>query len=134
LNESLLNSLRAGGYILYAKHGEATVGEDQSDLDFENCTTQRNLSEMGRRQAIYYGEMIRYLQIPITYPVITSPFCRAVETAQSAFGWANVLIDPFWYEIYKLNNNLSTPEQKRILESLQSVLEIKPPKGSNQLI
>ena len=49
LNESLLHSLRKGGYILYARHGEATVGSDLSNLNFQDCSTQRNLSEYGRR-------------------------------------------------------------------------------------
>lgn len=57
-----------------------------------------NLSQLGRRQEIYYGEIIRTLQIPVGYPVIASPFCRAVESSQLAFDWANVQIDPFGVE------------------------------------
>ncbi|HYE11014.1 MAG TPA: histidine phosphatase family protein, partial [Patescibacteria group bacterium] len=30
----LLDLLRGGGYILYARHGEATVGEDQPYMNF----------------------------------------------------------------------------------------------------
>lgn len=134
LNRSSLDLLRKGGYILYAKHGEATVGVDQPNLNFWYCFTQRNLSELGRRQAVYYGQILRNLRIPISYPILASPFCRTIETAQLAFGRANVQIDPFWFEIYKLNENLSSTEQKRILDSLQSKLEIKPPQGSNKII
>ncbi len=82
MNRSLLDLLRRGGYILYVRHGEATVGEDQPNINFLYCFTQRNLSETGRRQAIYYGQIIRNLQIPINYPVLTSPLCRTIETAQ----------------------------------------------------
>lgn len=60
MNNSLLDLLRNGGYILYARHGEATVGEDQPNLSFQYCYTQRNLSEMGKRQSIYYGEALRH--------------------------------------------------------------------------
>lgn len=134
MNSSLLDLLRNGGYILYAKHGEATVGEDKPNLNFQNCFTQRNLSNLGRRQAIYYGETLRKLRIPISYPIFTSPFCRAIETAQLAFGRGNYQIDPFWYEIYKLNNNLFASEKNRILGSLQSKLEIEPAHGQNQVI
>lgn len=134
MNGRLLALLQGGGYILYVRHGEATVGEDQPNLNFLNCFTQRNLSEMGRRQAIYYGQLIRYLQIPISYPVLTSPFCRTIETGGLAFGGANVEIDPFGFEIYKLSGNLPAAEQRRILDSLQSKLEIKPLEGSNKLI
>jgi phosphohistidine phosphatase SixA len=86
LNSSLFNLLRNGGYVLYTKHGEATVGEDQPNLNFHYCITQRNFSEVGRRQAIYYGEVLRMLKIPVSYPILVSPFCRAIETGQLAFG------------------------------------------------
>ncbi|MET3699732.1 histidine phosphatase superfamily protein (branch 1) [Bacillus oleivorans] len=130
----ILDLLRKGGFRLYARHGEATLGEDQPYLNFDSCFTQRNLSDRGRRQALYYGAALRNLQIPISYPIVASPFCRTKETAQLAFGSTNVQMDPFWIEIYKLNRNLSNIEQKRILDSLRTVLEIKPPYGSNQVI
>jgi hypothetical protein len=56
-SKSLLDSLRDGGFIFYVRHGEATVGEDRPNLNFQNCFTQRNLSEMGRTR-IYYGEIL----------------------------------------------------------------------------
>ena len=134
MNRSLTDLLRAGGYILYAKHGEATVGVDQPNLNFMYCFTQRNLSDTGRRQAIYYGQILRYLQIPISYPIQSSPFCRAIETAQLAFGNAGIQIDPFWFEVYKLSGNLSSAEQTRILDALKLKLEIIPPLGGNRVI
>lgn len=133
-SKSLLDSLKDGGFIFYVRHGEATVGEDQPNLNFQNCLTQRNLSEMGRKQATYYGEILRYLSIPISYPIITSPFCRTIETAQMAFGSGNVKVDPFWNEIYKLSGNLVSEERKRTLDNLQSVLEIQPEEGMNKVI
>lgn len=134
LNTSLFDLLRYGGFILYARHGEATVGEDQPDLDFLYCFTQRNLSEMGRRQAIYYGHILRNLRIPISYPILTSPFCRAIETAQLALGSAGIQIDPFWFEVYRLSGNLFDVERQRILSTLKSRLEVIPPYGSNKVI
>lgn len=134
MNSSLFNLLRKGGYVLYSKHGEATVGEDQPNLNFNYCITQRNLSEVGRRQAIYYGEILRMLGIPVGYPILVSPFCRAIETGQLAFGRANVQIDPFLFQIYRLSGNLSSIEQKRILDFLHSELEITPPQGNNKII
>ena len=106
LNILLLNSLRKGGFIFYARHGEATVGRDLPVLNFQNCLTQRNLSEMGRRQAIYYGEILRILnKYRINSSVSTSPFCRTIETAQLAFGSGNVEVNPFWGEVYRLSGN-----------------------------
>lgn len=134
MNGALLDSLREGRYILYSRHGEATVGEDWPDLDFRNCYTQRNLSDWGRRQAVYYGELIRGLQIPVGYPVIASPFCRAVETAQLAFGRGYIQVDPFWVDVYNLSRNITQSEQVRILNTLRLKLEIVPAPGTNQVI
>ncbi|HWO77489.1 MAG TPA: histidine phosphatase family protein [Bacillus sp. (in: firmicutes)] len=130
----LVNLLQKGGYILYARHGEATVGEDQPDLNFHDCSTQRNLSETGRRQAVMYGEAIRRLRIPVQFPVYASPFCRNRETAAWAFGKENVQVDPFWITIYNLSANLSESEQEWILSSLRSIIETIPPRGSNRII
>lgn len=134
MDRSLLNSLRKGGFIFYAKHGEATVGSDLPNLKFQDCLTQRNLSEMGRRQAIYYGEMLQYLQIPIKYPVSASPFCRAIETAQLAFGSGNVQVNPFWFEVYRLSDNLPIRDKQRTINNLTSVLETIPEVGKNKVI
>lgn len=134
MNGSLLDLLQGGGYILYVRHGEATVGEDCPDIDFRYCYTQRNLSELGRRQSIYYGQILANLRIPIKNPIVTSPFCRTIETAQLAFGRSNVHIDPFWFQVYRLSGNISITERQRILDSLQSILEVIPPQGGNRVI
>ena len=134
LNTTLLNALRNGGFILYARHGEATVGSDLANLNFQNCLTQRNLSELGRRQAIYYGEILRYLRIPFEIPVSSSPYCRTIETAQLAFGSDNVQINPFWVEINRLSENLPSNDRQIILSNLQSILEYIPDNGRNKMI
>lgn len=79
MEKSLLGLLREGGFILYARHGEATVGTDQPYFNFQYCYTQRNLSALGRREAIYYGQMLRYLQIPISPPIVASPFVEQLK-------------------------------------------------------
>ncbi|MDR7078757.1 hypothetical protein J2Y03_003810 [Neobacillus niacini] len=134
MNGSLLNSLRKGGFILYARHGEATVGRDLPYLNFQDCLTQGNLSEKGRWQAIYYGKILRYLQIPIQSPASASPFCRTIETAQLAFGSGHVQVNPFWFEIYRLNGNLPSSDRQRILNNFRSVLETIPVEGRNKVI
>nr|WP_183128186.1 hypothetical protein [Clostridium autoethanogenum] len=95
MNSSLLNLLRSGGYILYAKHGEATVGDDQPNLNFYYCNNQRNISEAGRRQAIYIGQLFLLMGHPVSYPILTSPFCIAIETGRLAFGIANYQFEQF---------------------------------------
>lgn len=104
------------------------------NINFQDCYTQRNLSNKGRKQAIYYGDIIRRLEILIDYPISVSPFCRAIETGSLAFGINNIQIDPFWIEIYKLNTNITKQEQTVILNNLKSRLELEPAQGRNKLI
>ena len=134
MNKPILDLLREGGYTLYARHGQATIGEDQPHLNFRYCFTQRNLSELGRWQAFYYGQILRKLHIPTNYLIQTSPFCRAIETAQLAFGLSSIQVDPFWAEINNLSTNISAEWQRKILNTLQTKLEIEPPKGTNKVI
>ncbi|TVX97296.1 histidine phosphatase family protein [Paenibacillus cremeus] len=130
---SLLNLLRQGGYILYARHGEATEGEDQPNLHFDDCSTQRNLSKAGKIQAAQFGKALRDLQIRVQTPVQASPYCRTRETAALAFSEGNVQTDPFWV---KINNFTSLPhaQQQAALDTLTSVLEQTPAPGTNRVI
>lgn len=89
-SHTMRDLLKDGGCILYSRHGEANIGEDLPNLNFNNCNTQRNLSEKGRTEAIEYGERLRSMQVPISFPVIASPFCKTVETVALAFGMQNV--------------------------------------------
>ncbi|WP_160035110.1 histidine phosphatase family protein [Paenibacillus sp. An7] len=134
LNPSHVNLLRQGGYILYIRHGEATVGEDQPNYVLSDCATQRNLSAQGKQQAVLYGQKVRDLQIPLQTPVIASPFCRTRETAGLAFGVGNVQVDPFWTKVYKLSGQVSAEERDSTLAELTSILEKNPPEGMNKVI
>ncbi|MCP3027117.1 histidine phosphatase family protein [Halobacillus sp. A5] len=131
---SLLSRLKEGGYVLYARHAEASVGEDLAYVNFADCSTQRNLSDRGRRQAAAYGSTLRSLQIPLAAPALTSPFCRNRETAVLAFGEENVQVDPFWLSIYSLGTAISSSEKQTILNELTRRLETPPPEGVNTII
>ena len=85
LDKSILSLLKKGGFILYTRHGQATIGVDQTNLNFQDCYTQRNLSEVGRREAIYFGQMLRYYHIPIISPIVASPFVVQLKRHSSHF-------------------------------------------------
>jgi phosphohistidine phosphatase SixA len=51
----------------------------------DDCTTQRNLSDDGRRQARQIGAWFASRQLRPTR-VRSSPWCRCLETARLAFG------------------------------------------------
>ena len=85
-NEGLWRQLGAGGHVVLVRHGQTTPGVGDPDgFRLEDCATQRNLSEEGRAQSRRLGEAFRKRGIPVGR-VLSSPWCRCVETARLAFG------------------------------------------------
>ena len=68
----IAEALRAGGYVLLIRHGATTGQVDADGIDFADCATQRDLSELGERQSREMGDAIRSLEIPIG-EVLSSP-------------------------------------------------------------
>lgn len=85
---------RSGGLVLYVRHGATDNSRiDQPELDnYADCSRQRTLSPEGRRQAEQLGAAIRRAGWPVRR-VLSSPLCRALDTARLAFG-AAVETDP----------------------------------------
>lgn len=83
---ALLEELRSGGFVLYVRHGRTDPGQpDQVPMDLEDCNTQRPLTDQGRGEISFVGEAIRLAGIPYS-EVLSSPLCRASESALLAFG------------------------------------------------
>jgi len=82
----LVEDLKHGGYVLYFRHAATNWEErDQAQTDFSNRSLQRNLSEVGQREASVIGQAFKALEIPIE-KVLASPMWRCRDTAQFAFG------------------------------------------------
>jgi phosphohistidine phosphatase SixA len=64
------------------------VGEPPN-FTFGDCTTQRNLNEAGRAQADRLGAPFREHGV-LVGQVLSSAWCRCIETATRAFGTAEV--------------------------------------------
>ncbi len=85
--------LRQGGYVLYMRHASTDFGQNDSRMrSYEDCASQRNLTDKGRGEARAVGEHVRRLRIPVG-PVLASPFCRTLETARLAFGSAERMLE-----------------------------------------
>jgi phosphohistidine phosphatase SixA len=85
-DEAVWPLLQAGGHVVLLRHAvtEPGVG-DPPEFRLGNCATQRNLSEQGRSDARRLGEALRTRRIPVAQ-VLSSPWCRCLETARLAFG------------------------------------------------
>jgi phosphohistidine phosphatase SixA len=82
----LLAALREGGLVIFLRHAETgSSAPDQMNAVLGDCATQRNLDATGRAQAVAIGAAFRELGIPVSR-VLSSPYCRTLETAALAFG------------------------------------------------
>jgi virginiamycin B lyase len=86
----LSRSLRSGGLVVVLRHAATDFSRpDQDPVVVADCTTQRNLSAQGRADARAIGRGVRRLGLRIG-TVLSSPFCRTLETARLAFGRATI--------------------------------------------
>lgn len=99
------NLLKQGGRVALIRHAMAPGVGDPPQFNIEDCATQRNLSQQGRSQASKLGEAFRKHRIPIER-VLSSRWCRCLETARLAFGQA----EPF----DALNSFFRHPERETI--------------------
>lgn len=82
---AMLGALRDGGYVIYLRHDLTDTSRSDTDpIDLNDCTKQRPLSDAGRVHASKIGAAFKSLHIPVDQ-VLTSPVCRASETAKLAF-------------------------------------------------
>ena len=83
-NKKLFNQLGDGGKLIFIRHAYAPGSGDPSNFNLNDCSTQRNLSEEGRKQAEYIGKFFRDKKIKID-KILSSEWCRCKETAEIAF-------------------------------------------------
>jgi hypothetical protein len=81
--------LRAGGVVIAFRHARAPGTFDPPGFRLGDCSTQRNLDDEGRRQARRIGQWLRSRGLQ-PREVLTSPWCRCIDTAALAFGGARV--------------------------------------------
>ncbi|MBD0416404.1 histidine phosphatase family protein [Oryzicola mucosus] len=81
--------LRNGGHVVLLRHAMTTGTVEPPRFDLEKCNTQLNLSDRGRQQARKIGALFAARAAP-TEDVLSSRYCRALETARLAFGDRNV--------------------------------------------
>jgi len=76
-----MTSLTRPGVVALMRHALAPGTGDPSGFDLQDCATQRNLNEQGRRQARRIGRAMR--DAGVTFDAIwSSQWCRARDTAR----------------------------------------------------
>ena len=83
--------LRTGGCVVMLRHAQTVPGTgDPPNFNLSQCSTQRNLSDGGREQAKRMGQWFKARGLrPVD--VLSSAWCRCIDTANLAFGQHTVL-------------------------------------------
>jgi phosphohistidine phosphatase SixA len=123
---ALAGQLRQGGYVLYIRHTSTDFSQNDSKMtSYEDCASQRNLTDKGRAEARAVGAHMKRLKIPIG-SVLASPFCRTMETARLAFGKAQA--------IQEVRGGPSRTDDPKRYDGLRKLLAAKPQLGTNTVI
>jgi phosphohistidine phosphatase SixA len=71
---------RFEGTVIFLRHALAPGSGDPKNFDLNDCRTQRNLDETGRRQARAIGKRIAAAKLNLA-GIYSSEWCRCLETA-----------------------------------------------------
>lgn len=125
-----LRQLRAGGYVLYLRHGHTdNTRLDLFPVDLSDCSTQRPLSPQGVEAARAVGQALRQARIPIG-ELRVSPLCRARETAAAAFPGQAVVVDTHLMYVA----NLTARQKAPVLDNIRRWLGAPVAPGTNRMI
>jgi phosphohistidine phosphatase SixA len=80
-------ALKQGGRVILMRHAHVDIREGIGRLAPGNCAAEVNLSPRGVKQAKRIGEAFRARGI-VVGEVLTSPYCRSIDTGRLAFGRA----------------------------------------------
>jgi phosphohistidine phosphatase SixA len=110
------------------RHALTTPGVgDPPGMRLDDCASQRNLSDEGRRDAQRLGAALRERGVPVER-VLASPWCRCIETARLAFG-RTPETNP------ALGNLFGRPElEARQVAQLKQLVAARPARGNLFLV
>ncbi|ANJ00167.1 histidine phosphatase family protein [Polynucleobacter wuianus] len=78
---SLANDLNDGQHVLLIRHADAPGYGDPAGYQLDKCSTQRNLGDRGRKQAVAIGQWLTNQEIT-SAKVFSSAWCRCLDTAR----------------------------------------------------
>ena len=121
LNKKLINQLEEGGKLIFIRHAYAPGSGDPDNFNLNDCSTQRNLSKEGQRQAEYIGEFFRNNKVKID-KVLSSEWCRCKETAKIAFKnfSTNSFLNSFYSSKFAKNKDKQVKALKEYIKIFKS--------------
>ncbi|MBV7294998.1 histidine phosphatase family protein [Corynebacterium sp. TAE3-ERU12] len=131
-DEELLEGLQDGGMVVFIRHGQTEkdyADQASRELNLDDCSTQRALSEKGWDQALEIGAAFKKAEIPVG-EVVSSEYCRAWQTAQLAFG----KYDKDAALNFAKSEEYTDEQIEQMKDGITPYLSDKPAKGENNII
>ncbi|WP_024326929.1 histidine phosphatase family protein [Thioalkalivibrio sp. AKL19] len=126
--DALIERMQAGGLVIYWRHAATDHSRRDRDLtDMSRCEMQRNLDDLGREQARRVGEGLERHAIPVER-ILSSPFCRNIDTARIAFGEDSFEIRDDLFNVPPVRDR---QRQQALVSALQDYL-VTPPKDAQK--
>ncbi|WP_051321427.1 histidine phosphatase family protein [Chrysiogenes arsenatis] len=120
LDAQTIHAVQQGGYVLYLRHGITDSAiPDQVPVDLNDCSTQRPLTTEGRKQMAFIGQSIAQAGFPVG-EIYVSPFCRAIESAQAAFGEREIVVE----ELLKYTAAMTRVEKTPVIQRTRELVSL----------
>jgi phosphohistidine phosphatase SixA len=126
--QELIEALQRGGLVILIRHMSTdSFVPGEGTHDDRDCASQRNLDERGKQEAKDMGAAFKSLGIPVG-TVLTSPYCRCVDTGTLAFGKGTPS------EELAVFDELSAPEKEARGKLIRRLLNTAPADGHNTVL
>ena len=110
--DSTWSSAKEGNKIILIRHALAPGTGDPADLKVEDCSTQRNLNQVGIDQSKRIGKLFKKNNILVDQ-VLSSQWCRCKDTAQYAF--------KKYKELSALNSTFRSPDKEKAKKQIKDL-------------
>jgi phosphohistidine phosphatase SixA len=127
-NENYWKPAQEGDKIILIRHALAPGRGDPKNFKIDDCSTQRNLDEIGISQSKKIGKLFKENKIKIDR-VLSSQWCRCKDTARYAF--------KNFKEFSALNSTFSPPfdkKEKKQIKELRNYVQKWKGQGGNLIL
>lgn len=121
LSEKLID----GGHILLMRHADAPGFGDPVGYRLNDCSTQRNLGEYGKKQSVQIGQWLKSKGVSDAQ-IFSSPWCRCKDTA-TGLQLGDISIEPALGSFFD-NMSLEKSQTSSLQNSIGKHLKTFPKK------
>ncbi|MDA9723490.1 histidine phosphatase family protein [Candidatus Pelagibacter sp.] len=120
-NDKVIESLKEGDKLIFIRHALAPGNGDPENFELQNCSTQRNLNEIGIQQSKKIGLIFKKNEIKIDN-IYSSEWCRCKDTAKYAFDEFETFdtLNSFYDKRFAANEDKQIKDFYEFIDSIDS--------------